>query len=349
MKVIAFCASLFFSCIPALAAPPPPTVQSATDGIFEAFKTRQLVALGEWHGLAQEFDFYLALVRDPRFAREVGNIMLETGSASQQAVVDRYVNGEHVPYKELRKVWADPVGWFPAVTYTGSITLYAAIREVNIKLPPDKRIKVWLGEPPIDWSKIKTKSDWEPLEKQRDSYPADLAINEIIAKKKKALLIWGAGHFGLYPDWKTLRQFVGDKHPDAMFIITPYVGYAQKDCAARFERHMKGWPTPALVGPIKGSTLEADVWRKGCGPVVRPKELAEDVINVADQNDVGLNADALLYLGPRNSLLYGARDPDVIMDLEYRAELARRYLLRGGEQMGPPNIRPSTAQPFFSH
>ena len=126
----------------------------AGDGILAAFQSHPIVAIGEWHGLAQEHDLYAALLRDPRFAAEVGNVVLETGSESQQAVADRYVNGDAVPYGELRKVWSDVVGWVPTVTGLGSVNVYATIRAVNEKLPPDKRIKVWLGEPPIDWNQI---------------------------------------------------------------------------------------------------------------------------------------------------------------------------------------------------
>ena len=67
----------------ALAAPAP-TVTNAADGIFDAFRTHSLVALGDWHGVAQETDFYSALIRDPRFAAEVGNLVLEIGDASRQ-------------------------------------------------------------------------------------------------------------------------------------------------------------------------------------------------------------------------------------------------------------------------
>ena len=52
-----------------------PTVTSATDGIFAAFQRRPIVAIGDNHGLAQEEDFYVALVRDKRFAEEVGNVV----------------------------------------------------------------------------------------------------------------------------------------------------------------------------------------------------------------------------------------------------------------------------------
>ena len=184
-------------CLDAAAAPNPPIVSPATDGIFAAFKTHPLVGLGELHGLAQELDFYVTLLRDPRFAAEVGNIVVEVGDAAQQAVIDRYVNGEDVPYAELRKV--RPTRWAASHRHLLADQSYSTIREVNAKLPPDKRIKVWLGEPPIDWTQIKTKEDFTPLEKQRDSHPVELVAREILARNKKALMIYGTGHFGIYP------------------------------------------------------------------------------------------------------------------------------------------------------
>ena len=71
------------------------TAANAEDGIFKAFQTHQLVGIRDAHGWAQEEDFYSAVLRDPRFAREVGNVVLETGDAAHQNVVDRYVNGEN--------------------------------------------------------------------------------------------------------------------------------------------------------------------------------------------------------------------------------------------------------------
>src|SRR6202000_3087857 len=97
-------------CLPSFAAPYEPKVSPATEGLLAAFQTHPLVGLSEWHGLAQELDFYVALLRDPRFAADVGNVVVEVGDASQQSVIDRYVNGDAVPYSELRKVWSDTVG-----------------------------------------------------------------------------------------------------------------------------------------------------------------------------------------------------------------------------------------------
>jgi hypothetical protein len=162
---------------------------STLDGVFAGFRTKPLVGLGDAHGLAQEQEFYAAILRDPRFARDVGNIVVEFGGASQQAVIDRYVNGGDVPYIQLRKVWSEVVGWAPTVTYLGFINLYATIRSVNSRLPPSKRIKIWLGEPPIDWKTVTTTQEWSRYNRQRDSHAAGLIEQRILSQNKKALVI----------------------------------------------------------------------------------------------------------------------------------------------------------------
>jgi hypothetical protein len=132
----------------------PPTVSPAADGIFAAFQRRPIVALSDVHGMAQEEDFYALLVRDKRFPDAVGNVVVEFGDAAQQTTLDRYLAGDAIPYEDLRKVWSDTVGWIPTVDAVGYASFFAHVRAVNLGLPADKRIRVWLGDPPIDWSKI---------------------------------------------------------------------------------------------------------------------------------------------------------------------------------------------------
>jgi hypothetical protein len=309
-------------------AAPPPKITDAKDGFFEAFKSHSVVGLVEWHGLAQEMDFYVSLITDPRFARDVGNILLETGDASQQSTVDRYVNGEDVPYEDLRKVWADTVGTFPTVTFTGSINLYSVIRDVNRALPQERRIKVWLGDPPIDWSQIRSKADWEPIEKQRDSYPADLIKREIITKGKKALLIYGVGHLARFPDWENIRSLIDKAYPNSLFVVSPYVGFAQAECAANFEKQFSGWPVPSLVGPVHGSTLEGAIAPPGCGSMEKRPAQSDSGYRSASQGNLGFTSNAILYLGARESFLLGPQDPDIYLDLQFRKEMNRRMSIR---------------------
>lgn len=341
-------ASMAFAALLALTVPsfaaPPPAVVNANDGIFSAFQTHSLVGIGEWHGLAQELDYYQTLVRDPRFAEQVGNIVLETGSASQQATVDRYVNGEDVPYAQLRKVWSDVVGWVPTVPNIANANLYATIRAVNATLPPDRRIKVWLGEPAIDWSQISSKAQWQAIADQRESHAASLIKHEILDKGRKALVVYGIGHFGLYPGYDNVRTMIAATYPDAWYLVAPYVGYFQKACAARFERRTRTWPMPALASPVSGSSLGQDLVRPGCSPFDAAK-VPPAALVLSNRNNYGLTSDALLYLGPRASLLKAGLLPDLYLDSDFRAELDRRNRIMTGKPLAAFSVDRNPAVP----
>lgn len=236
----------------------PPIVQPAIDGVLAAFKTRPLVGISDRHGISQQQDFYATLIRDPRFAREVGNVVVEFGSASHQAIIDRYVAGEDVPYTEFRKVWSDVVGWNPTVTYVGFVNVFASVRAANVGLPPDQRIKVWLGEPPVDWATA-TKDDVNAAMQKRDSHPADLIVENILKKNKKALVIYGGAHLNTSPPVQprttpvagseaALRKLIADiakGAPDYAAMTPEFAAIVRPSLAgpqARFAR----------IGPVTG-------------------------------------------------------------------------------------------------
>lgn len=313
----------------------PPEVKPAIDGIMFAFQSHPLVGMGDYHGLAQEEDFYAAIIRDPRFARDVGNVVVEFGEASSQPIIDRFVNGEEVPYGELRKVWSNTVGWVPTVTAQGLINVFAAMRDSNLILPPDQRIHVWLGDPPMDWSKLKTLADARPVLDQRDSYPAGIIEREILEKGKKALVIYGTFHY--YGD-NSLWGLVSKAHPGAFFRVTPYTGFVENSCSEAVERLFRAWPVPALVMPVRGTTLEAQIHRVDChyiapgsvgfGPAVSREDAAKRMAPLEEQSS-GVAGEALLYLGPASSLTLSALSPDIYLDAEYRAEIDRHNGIRG--------------------
>ena len=65
------------------------------------------MALGneEFRGNEQCHAFRLSLIRDPRFTGAVNDIVVEFGNARYQDLMDRFVEGEEVPYESLRQVW----------------------------------------------------------------------------------------------------------------------------------------------------------------------------------------------------------------------------------------------------
>ena len=76
--------------------------------ILNAFESYPIVALGEGsHGNEQSHTFRLALIRDPRFAATVNDIVVESGSARYQDVMDRFIRGENVSYDALAHAWRD--------------------------------------------------------------------------------------------------------------------------------------------------------------------------------------------------------------------------------------------------
>lgn len=305
-------------------AEPAPKVQPAISGLIDQFKTYPLVGLGDYHGLAQELDFYAALVRDPRFAEEVGNLVMEFGAVSQP-IIDRYLSGEDVPYTELRKVWTDSVGWVPTGTYVGFQNLFAQVRAVNAGLPPHKRIRIWLSDPKIEWQKVQTNKDWIALVRTRDTFAAQLIGDEIIAKGKKALVIWGGGHFFQDGPMLELGPLLQRSHPGALSIVSPYIGFREAECSRAFEKEA-ALPIPSLVS-VRGTSLKAALSRPGChaAPAGTPPE--------QEGHWSGADADALLYLGPAASLTLSQKSPDIYMDSDYRAEMSRRYQITMGKPL----------------
>src|SRR3954469_14793290 len=73
--------------------------------IIDAFRSHSVVALGEGHGNEQGHAFRLSLIRDPRFAATVNDIVVECGNARYQELIDRFMSGGDVPYEQLRQVW----------------------------------------------------------------------------------------------------------------------------------------------------------------------------------------------------------------------------------------------------
>lgn len=310
----------------------------AIDGVLAAFDDHPVVALGDAHSVAEEGAFYAALVMDPRFAEKVGNLVVEFGGAAHQDIIDRYVNGEAVSYGELRSVWTDVVGWVPTVTASEYPAVFAAVRAANATRPPAKRIRVWLGEPPIDWTKIHTRKDLSDPALDRNEYPSRLIEREILAKGKKALLIYGSGHFR---QEGAIDRRVEEHFPNSFFVIFPhFLGFEEVACEKAVEANFSSWPVPALATPIRGTSLAAVLRPKGCsrlgaypalGAHPTPELIAQRA--ASDEPNSGVPGDALLYLGPASSLTVSPRLPDLYLDLDYFLEINRRMEITTGQPL----------------
>lgn len=194
------------------------------------------MALGEGdHGNAEAYAFRLALIGDPRFADAVNDIVVETGNARYQALVDAYVGGQPVPRAELESVrlatTQDPAATRSPV-YEG---LISGVRAINQMLPVSKRLRVLLADPPGQWSKV---SMAERRRVDRDTFAAAMIRREVVGRRRRALLVYGDGHLAhrrrssvvsqleatgirVFSIWTTTRRALLPWQPDVLSWTVP--------------------------------------------------------------------------------------------------------------------------------
>jgi len=109
----------------------------------------------EDHGMKDVYDFIFSLIRNPAFPERVNDIVVECGNSLYQPELDRYISGEDVPFTEVRKVWRNTTQ--PMCDLSGFFErFFPLVRALNQKLPPERRLRVLAGDPPIDWEQVKT-------------------------------------------------------------------------------------------------------------------------------------------------------------------------------------------------
>lgn len=203
-----------------------PVAQPAVRAIVDAFATHDLVALSDPHGDVTARQFVRELVAAPGFADAVNDVVVEFGNARYQAIVDRYVGGEAVALRDLQPSWQDVVT--PNQIWADE-EFYATVRRVNQTRPPERRLRVLLGDPPIDWTSVRTRAEFTPWLEMRDSFPAALIQIGVLAKRRKALVLYGHLHFQRrqllsnydMSDWRmqTLVSLIERATPARVFTI----------------------------------------------------------------------------------------------------------------------------------
>ena len=104
-------AAIWVGVAPLCDAQSEPKPVNATQAILAAFRSHDLVMLGEMHGNKQEYDWLRDLVANSEFDDNVDDIVMEYGNSLYQRAVDRYVSGEDVPLVEVQGAWRDTVGF----------------------------------------------------------------------------------------------------------------------------------------------------------------------------------------------------------------------------------------------
>ena len=264
--------------------------------IVEAFRSHPLVAVGDNHGSNQGHAFRLALVRDPRMAGIVNDVVVEFGSARYQELMDRFIRGGAVTDQDLRHVWQDTT----QIEETWDLPIYEeffrAVRTVNASRSPEQQIRVLLGDPPINWNDIRSAEDLKSGP-DRDAHAVEVIRTEVLARKRRALIIYGDQHLvrkntvvNAPDEWA--RGVVARIEMAKMASVFNVHTESRVDLAA-LQPDIATWPRPSLAmlaGTILGQVL-ADP-----APGRRPVRAEEQF-------------DAVLYLGPPATLTTAQLSP----------------------------------------
>jgi hypothetical protein len=248
--------------------------------------------------------------------------------------MDRYIAGAEVPMEQLQPVWRN-------TTQPGSCDprqhkeLVEAVREVNRRQPVGRRVRLLAGDPPIDWDKAQRPEDVAPFMTQRDIHFASVVADQVLAKKRKALLVIGAAHVLRHPiSWASVAQpsastvtmLIESKYPHSTYIIVPHDDFGDRN--SELEPRLANWPTSSFA------TLR-DSWfgKLDAGLIFRGKirRVGSDPAKVEDPfpglmlQDI---AEGYLYLGPIASIRQVAFPRET--GTAYARELDRRCSLLGG-------------------
>ena len=329
MKHAANSAIILAAAFGVLAAQSQAVPLSAVDAVLDAFRTHNVVALGEGrHNNDQGFAFRLALIRDERFPALVNDIVVESGSSKHQEVMDRFTRGDAVPTGTLRRAWQDttvPDGPWDVPMYE---EFFRAVRDVNRALPEDRKLRVLLGDPPFDWDTA-SRDDAIQIGRQRDRFPAGLIEREVLARQRRALVIYGDSHLLRRPTvGSSLVALLTESRRARIFNIWTHT--SGRDLQA-LQADISTWPTPSIA-MTRGTPL-------GAAPFSFFRAGAADGGQMADQFD------AVLYLGPVAAITVrrGEIDPALCADVAYMEMRLGRMKLLSPPQGAP--VPPGVVSP----
>jgi hypothetical protein len=318
----------------------PATPLDPVSAIVDALQTHDVVALGEGdHGNDQGHAFRVSLVNSPRFASAVDDIVVEFGSARHQQIVDRYVSGEAVAYSALRRFWEEttqPNAMWHSSLYADFIR---AVRAANAGRPQAEQLRVLGGEPPIAWESVVRRDDFAPWIAQRDTHAVDVIRREVLAKKRKALVVYGDMHF----QRKNLHSNYDMTSPLAHGIVSLLerdgvpvfsIWTTGGPALAKLEPDVASWPAPSLA-LTRGTRLGREdfaSYSRSALPRIRIRNGQPDFsspLAPADYNKLAMaeQFNALLYLGP--TLTFAPMPLDACGDSAYMKVRRDRVPLAG--------------------
>lgn len=245
---------------PAVLPPPPKglTPVDAVEFVLKKLDEYPMVGIGDQHMCLEFYEFMTQLVKDPRFPGKVQDIVVEAGNPEYQALIDRYVfDGQSVPLVERKHIWQiTAMGWYESNSPVYE-RFFDTIRAVNSALPQDKRIRVILGDAPIEIQQLRASPEdyLLPFIKYKETLqdPRELslaaAVKQVLAAGHHGIIISGNGHLRWMGRPGNARHIFEPSYPGKFYLID------------QNGPDYPGWPAPrVVVTPNDPERNHATLW-----------------------------------------------------------------------------------------
>jgi hypothetical protein len=319
-RIAWFCVAIFTSAL--LLAQPSKRSALPIDpfaAIFDAFDSHSIVALGEGeHNNEQGHAFRLSLIRHPKFAMTVNDIVVEFGSSRYQALMDRYIRGDDVPAKALRQTWQNTTQHSEVWDVSIYEEFFRVVRAVNAGLPQGRRLRVLLGDPPVDWDSTQSIEEQIRGFGSRDGFAADLVRREVLARHRRALIIYGDMHFVRRTDRQ--QNIVARLENSGAKVFTINTDPGEVDLT-RLQPSISRWSEPSLA-LIPGTTLELAPFRYDWSA-----RTTKSLKPVSTAEIFGFDGkfDALVYLGHPLTITFARFTTELCADNDYIRMRSKRF------------------------
>jgi hypothetical protein len=303
---------------------------NAVEALIKQMEYFPLIALGEVHQLQEFYDFLTALLYHPLFSEKITDIVVEFGNARYQEIADQFLlTNQPVAKAELQQIWRTASGnvLWDAPVYE---QFFVTVRAINWTLPPSRRLRVLLGDPPFDpyAYDFSSSPDEETVSAwlARDAHYVEVVEKEVMQKGRRALLIAGRYHLlrGLHTALDSQELNAGtqlaQRYPYQLFVVDLLALSSQHSLVE--QAHLDQWPRRSLA-------LLAGTW---LGDALRPTPLSISREACLYRKQ----ADAVLYLGPGELLTASRADPalyfagDYVTELHHFQQIADHLALRFG-------------------
>lgn len=307
-----------------------PNPLNGVETILNAFTKYQIVALGDAHGCKEQYVFLNSLINNLGFAQTVNTIVVEFGNSLYQETIDKYLNGDSIANTELVKVWRNHTNIlvFDSPVYQH---FFEQVRKINLSLPKEEKIRILLGDPPIDWDKVQTNKDWGRMLFKRDVFVADVVEKEVYQKKLKAFLIIGSAHLIAQVNKDNVAAMLLSKHPASIFTVITHTGFFEKN--DELEQKLAAWKFGSIA-LIKNTWLGVLPAYYRWPQLKNSKFIDTTIKRLPELEDV---VSVWLFVGRRDLLTEALPWPGIYRD-EYWNELNRRNKIMWGAPLLPDDF-----------